>query len=438
MILLADTPLDTALWKISVGGVCAASCALLGCFLILRRLSLMGDAISHGVLPGIAAAVILTGKLSGPLHLLLAVLFGFLTAFLAQTLHSRARVTEDSSLGVVFTSLFAVGVILMTTFLRHVDVDPQCIFFGELDAAVTHRESWLGVEVPEAFPTQMGAFLICLAFVCLVWKELKLATFDPGLASAMGFRPLLLYYLLIVLVSGTTVSAFEAVGSILVVAMLVVPPATALLLTDRLAPLVAWAVGLAVSATALAVWFSSLLGTNTPGMIAVVSGGQFLLVVLFAPRHGVLARAARRLRLSIRVAMEEVLASLYRRAEGAPTSLEQELRTHGIAGWMAGLVFWRLRRGGWIESRADGEYALTPAGQAWAEEVVRSHRLWEAFLDKNFDLPPDHLHAPASRVEHYIGPQLRGEIARELAQPQIDPHGRAIPGEEASTKEARP
>src|SRR5262245_53011631 len=405
MILWAQAVSESykAFWTIAVGGTCAASCAVLGCYLLLKRMSLLGDAISHGILPGIALSVLLTGKISGPFLLAGAMVFGFLTAFLAQTLSAHGRVTEDASLGVVATGLFAVGVIVLTRFLYHVDLDPQCIFFGLLDGVALRTEPWLGLEIPEAFPTQLLALVLSVGFVLLFWKEMKLAAFDAGLAAAMGFRPHLLHYLLIALVAGSTVSAFEAVGSILVLAMLVVPPATALFLTDRLAHMLVWSAGLAFSSAVIAYYLASpeLFASNMAGMMAIVSGGQLLLAALFAPRHGVIARWLRQVRLAVRIAKEEVLASLYRREEGAPTALEADLRAHGISSWVARLAFWRLRRWQLIEATAQGALHLTPAGRLHAEEVVRSHRLWETFLEQNLDLPPDHLHAPASRVEHY-------------------------------------
>lgn len=438
MILLAQaySPEYLAFWTIAIGGTCAAACSLLGCFLLLRRMSLLGDALSHGILPGIALAVMVTGTLTGPVLFLGAMAFGLLTALLAQVLNHQGGVSEDASLGVVFTSLFALGVLLITRFLRHVEVDTHCIFFGLLDGVAFNPTTYFGWEVPEAYPTQALTFLLALGFILLFWKELKLSTFDPALAGAMGFRPGLMHFLLIALVAGTTVSAFAVVGSILVLAMLIVPPATALLLTDRLAPMLAWAAGLAFSAAALAYWLASptMLASTMAGMMAVVSGAQLLLAVLFAPRHGVLARLVRRLRLSLRIAIEEVLASLYRREEGAPTALENEFRSHGLSHWLTRLAFWRLRRARLIRADQDGTYHLTPPGRDRALEVVRAHRLWESFLNRHFDLPPDHLHAPASRVEHFIGPQLRGELARQLDQPATDPHGRVIPpGESPSS-----
>jgi manganese/zinc/iron transport system permease protein len=438
MTLLADAypQLHIAAWTIIVAGVCGVSCALLGAFLLLKRMSLLGDAISHGILPGIALSVLLSGKLYGPFLLAGAVLFGFLTAFLAQALHSYGKVTEDASLGVVFTSLFALGIILITGFLHHVDLDPQCIFYGLLDFVSIRTDDWFGFEIPKVFPTQLVALVLTVAFICLFWKELKIATFDPGLAGAMGYRPNLLHFAVIGLVAGNTVSAFEAVGSILVLAMLIVPPATALFFTDRLAPLLWLSAAFAFSSAVFAFFLASprVLASNMAGMMAVVSGAQFGLALFFAPRHGLLVRYVRQLRLGLRIATDEVLASLYRTEEGAPTALEAELRLHGVSSILTKVAFWQMRRHRLME-RENGSFRLTALGRNRAEEVVRAHRLWEAYLEKNFDLPADHLHEPASRIEHFIGPALSGDLARELDQPATDPHGRTIPREKKQSDE---
>lgn len=428
----ATTEFTKAFWTIAVGGTCSVSCALLGCFLLLRRMSLLGDAISHGILPGIAFSVLLTGSRTGPLLLIGAMAFGFLTAYFAQRLHSDGGVNEDASLGVVFTSLFALGVILITRFLYHVDLDPQCIFFGLLDDAYLRTDEWLGVRIPEVIPTQLAVLLLTVGFLTFFWKELKLAAFDPALAAAMGFRPQLIYFLLIALVAGSTVSAFEAVGSILVLAMLVVPPATALLLTDRLLPMLLWSAGLALSSTVFAYWLAApeRLASNTAGMMAVVSGVQLSLAVLFSPRHGIVAKNVRRFRLTLRIAGEEMLASLYRSEEGATKPLEEELRHHGIAPWIQRLSVRSLRRQGLILPDR-GSYELTAKGREQAREIIRAHRLWESYLEKNFNLPADHLHAPASRMEHYIGPALRIELEEHLGKPEMDPQGRKIPKSDA-------
>lgn len=444
-------------WTIVVGSLGGVACALLGCFLILKRLSMLGDAISHGVLPGIAIAVLLSGHVGGLAMIAGAMVFGILTAVLTEWLTSAGNVSEDASLGVVFTSLFAAGVVIISVALpgRHIDVD--CILYGdftqvplrtftfrELDArteletpavganlvvAEDEETTWRDWEIPRAVPPMLASLALTIGFIAVFWKELKVSAFDAALATAMGFSAALLHYLFVALVAACSVTTFEAMGSILVLAMLVVPPATAHLLTDRLSAMLLWASGLAVGAAFFGYVLASewVFNTNVGGMIATVAGAQFALAVVLAPRHGIVARFARHWRLALRIAGEEILGSLYRNEEagrlGAPVSLHE----HGLSPWSIYLAFARLQRRDWIERLPDGGWRLTALGRQQAESVVRSHRLWETFLGQNFELPLDHLHAPAARMEHFIGPQLQSELAAQLQEPHVDPHGKQIP-----------
>ena len=419
-----------AFWTIAVGAIGGIACALLGCFLILKRLSMLGDAVSHGVLPGIAIAVLVTGELGGIAMIVGAMAFGVLTAFLTETLTSVGKVTEDASLGVVFTSLFALGVVIISVFMpgQHLDVD--CVLFGKFETVALLTYPWFGVEVPRAVPSMLVSLALTVAFIGLLWKELKLAAFDEALATAMGFPAPLLHYLFVALVAACTVTAFESMGSILVLAMLIVPPATAHLLTDRLARMLLWAAALAVSAAVLGYLLASrwVFACNVGGMIATVAGGQFVLAVLCAPRHGIVPRFVRQWRLALRIAGEEILGSLYRGEEAGRAPAAVELKEHGLSPWLVRLAYWQLRRRSWIEHIAADLWRLTDLGRQQAESIVRSHRLWEAFLGENFDLPLDHLHAPAARMEHFIGPELQTELAAQLHEPHVDPHGKHIPG----------
>ena len=416
-------------WTITVGALGGVACALLGCFLILKRLSLLGDAVSHGVLPGIAVAVLLTGQIGGPGMIVGAMVFGVLTAFLTETLTTSGKVTEDASLGVVFTSLFAVGVILISVFLRGHHIDLDCVLLGKFEMVALNTFDWRGWEIPRAVPNMLASLGLTLAFIVFLWKELKLAAFDGALASAMGYPAVLLHYLLVSLVAACSVTAFEAMGSVLVLAMLIVPPATAHLLTDRLATMLLWAAGLAVSAAIFGYLLASrwVLACNVGGMIASIAGAQFMLALLLAPRHGLVARLLRHWRLALRIAGEEILGSLYRGEEAGRAPAPVALQEHALPAWLVRLAFHRLCRRGWIEPLKDGLWRLTALGRRQAESLVRSHRLWEAFLGQNFELPLDHLHAPAARIEHFIGPELQTELAAQLQEPHVDPHGKQIP-----------
>jgi manganese/zinc/iron transport system permease protein len=425
----ADLFTPEGAWILLTAAATSAACALVGSFLVLRRMSLMGDAIAHAVLPGLAVAFILSKSFSlGPL-ILGAVAAALLTTFLTQTLHEYAGVPSDASMGVVFTSLFAVGVVLIKRGIQGVHFDVKCVYEGTIEWTPWFRWDMFGYELPRAFVVAAGVFLFNLAVIALLWKEFKVSSFDPALATTMGFPATAMHYLLMFLVALTSVASFEAVGSILVVAMLIVPPATAHLLADRLGPMIALSVGLAVIAAILGYVLGVLLDNNIAAMMTVSAAALYGLAVFASPRYGIVSTLVRNLQMSLRVVREDLLAMLYRVEELgsgrrlAPAEAQTALGGGMLARWgLAGLV-----RDGRV-SRTGDQLALTPAGRDAARQLVRSHRLWESYLVKFLGLPLDHVHEPAHRVEHYITPELQEMLESKVESTGLDPHGRRIPG----------
>jgi manganese/zinc/iron transport system permease protein len=353
-----------------------------------------------------------------------AAVLGVLTAVLTQSIHAFAKVPEDASMGVVFTSLFAVGVILISRVAPQVDLDPGCVLYGSIELAPSDTVAVLGgFEVPRALQTLGPALVLSVVFIALLWKELKIVSFDPALAAAMGLPVTLIHYLLMAMVAGATVAAFEAVGSILVIAMLIVPGATAHLLTDRLAWMMVWSSVVAILSAIVGYLAAVQFDTNVAGMMSVAAGVFFALAVLFAPRHGVLSRLFRRIRLAVRIAAQDALAALYRAEEGRTAST---LHRRTASSWINRLAHFQLRRAGDVEQAADG-WRLTASGRAQARDLIRTHRLWEAFMSAELNLPADHVHDAADRIEHYTDPALSALLAAELEQPRFDPQGRPIP-----------
>jgi manganese/zinc/iron transport system permease protein len=420
-----------ALWTIAVAAVANLACALLGCYLLLRRMSLLGDALSHAVLPGVVIGFLISGSTSSPWILVTAVAVGLLATFLIQLLHGFAQVAEDASLGVVFTSFFALGVVMLVKVGGRVDLDVDCVLYGLLEYVSVDTQSLFGYEVPRALLTLTGVLAATLLFIGVLWKELKLVSFDPRLATSMGISATLVHYLLMVMVALAIVAGFYAVGSVLVIAMLIVPAATGHLLSDRLASMMAWASAVAVSSAVFGYWGDLRFETGMAPMMALVAGAEFSAALCFAPRHGLVSRMLHRLGLTLRIVTEDVIAMLYRIDEADESEAGASWRRCVAAGGGGGLarlavpwLWWR----GEVRRLPDGGWRLTAAGRQEAESLIRSHRLWEAYLGENFELPLDHLHESAERVEHFIGPALREELASELHQPGRDPHGKAIPG----------
>lgn len=284
-------------WIVIVAALAAIACALLGNFLLLRRLSMMGDAISHAVLPGIALAFIWTGSRASLVMFIGAAVVGVITALFSQWLHSLGKVDQGAAMGVVFTTLFAIGLLLMVRGADKVDLDPGCVLYGALEFTPLHTLTCWGMEVPRAAVIIGAVLLLNLSFVLLFFKELRLSAFDPALATTLGFSANLMHYLLMALVAITTVAVFEAVGSILVIAMLIVPPAVAYLLTQRLSLMILLSVIVAGVAAVfghmLALYLPAVFhagSINSAGMMAVAAGLLLLLAVLFSPQQGIIRK----------------------------------------------------------------------------------------------------------------------------------------------------
>jgi ABC-type Mn2+/Zn2+ transport system permease subunit len=413
---------------ILVGALTNLACALVGCYLVLRRMSLMGDAISHAVLPGLVLAFVFSGSMNILPLFLGAVAVGLLTTFLTQALHQYGRVPTDASMGVVFTSLFALGVVLLKRYITGVHFDVACVYEGSLSQAALDTFQFAGWELPRQLRTVLPVVLANLAIILLLWKELKVSSFDPPFATLMSFSATLLHYLLMAMVAVTTVASFEAVGSILVVSMLIVPAATAQLLCDRLSRMVIVACVFAILSAVLGYWLAVRWNAAPAGAMAVVAGAMYALAVLFAPQYGIISTLVRNLQTTLRILREDLLLMLYRVEEidAKKRLLPGEAVAAVGGGLLARWALAMLRHRGRIELR-DGRLNMTDDGRWRAARLVRGHRLWEAYLVKHLGLPLDHVHAPADRFEHYINQPLRDELQKELEDAQQDPHGREIP-----------
>ena len=284
-----------AFWIILTGTLVATSCGLLGNYLILRKMAMMGDAISHAVLPGIVLAFLLTGTRDTLAMLLGAGLLGVLTTIIIEFLHKKGRLQADASIGVTFTSLFAIGIILISAFAGQVDLDQDCVLYGEIayvpiDLWITDGGTILG---PRAVYISGAVLVVVLGLIFLGYKELYLTTFDPGYASVVGISLGLWQALLMGAVSMTTVASFESVGAILVVAFLIAPPATAYLLTTRFKTMLWLTVGIALLTSAGGYYLAVAINGSIAGAMASVSGILFALAFFFGPEGGWLAKKRR-------------------------------------------------------------------------------------------------------------------------------------------------
>jgi manganese/zinc/iron transport system permease protein len=425
---------------LAAGTIAAMACAIVGCFLVLRRMSLMGDAISHAVLPGIVGAFLLAGSLQAMPVFIGCAAVGVITALLSDLIHRRGRVESGAAMGVVFTILFASGVIMLEAAGgRNVHLDAECVLYGHMEGVIWPDAPRSPADLFTAaawasFPHQVTTLAITLlaniVFIAIFFKELRIVSFDPGLAAAQGIPPALMHYLLMTFVAITTVAAFEAVGSILVVAMFIVPALTAHLLTDRLWLMLVLSAAAAFAASIAGYAASAAWSVNAAGMIGVALGALLVITGLLSPRHGWISRGARRMGLSVSILREDMLGLLHRLGEssagGRRALAGAELRAAVGGGPLAAAALWRLRQRGEAVIRR-GIVELTPLGGARAASLVRTHRLWESYLVRHLGLHPAHVHGTAMRLEHVTGSDLQEHLAERAGGATTDPHGRLIP-----------
>lgn len=282
------------MWTIVVASLCGAMCAALGVWLVLQRQSMVGDALSHSVLPGLALVFIWFGTRATVPMLAGALVAGLVTVALTRLIAHLSGVREDGALGVVFTLLFAVGVLLITRYAAQVDLDPGCVLYGLVEFVGLDTFALGGWEVPRVLASVAPSTALVGVFLLAFRRELALMAFDPALAGSLGKRPGVLNAALMALVAVATVASFEAVGSIIVIAMLVGPAATAQLVTRRLGPMFAVAIGLAVLACVLGYLLAARWNTSVAGMIAVVIGLEYASCALLLKSSEWLRRKSQR------------------------------------------------------------------------------------------------------------------------------------------------
>lgn len=260
----------------------SSSCSILGSFLVLKNMSMISDAISHTVLLGIVLMFFAVHDLNSPLLIVGAGLTGVLTVYLIELLNSTKLLKEDSSIGVVFPFLFSIAVILISKYASNVHLDTDAVLLGELAFAPLNRMKIMGISMPRGLFTSGLVFIINLIFVTVFFKELKISTFDKALAKTLGMRPVLIHYLLISLISTTSVSSFEAVGSILVIAFMIGPVITGYLLTKSLKGMIIVSMAVGALASVVGFYVAKIFDISIAGTIAVVIGLIFAVVLLFS------------------------------------------------------------------------------------------------------------------------------------------------------------
>jgi manganese/zinc/iron transport system permease protein len=357
-----------------IAAVVAVACALPGVFLVLRRTAMMSDAISHTVLLGIVLTFFVIRTLESPLLILGAAAMGVFTVWLVELITSTRLVKQDASIGIVFPALFSLAVILISRYASGVHLDNDAVLLGELAFAPFDRFQMFGLDLPHAFVAMSGILVIQLLFFGFFYKELKLSTFDAGLAASLGFSPVLLHYGLMTLVSVTAVGAFDAVGSILVVALMIAPASAAYLLTDRLKIMLVLSALIGLVSAISGYWLARALDANIAGSMATMTGAVFLLVFLFAPQRGMIAVAQRRARQKWEFAQTALAIHLLNHEHG-PDALEESRVEHLMEHmrWPQDFAAQVIRKAviGDLIVRRKGDLQLTNYGRETARRALR-------------------------------------------------------------------
>jgi manganese/zinc/iron transport system permease protein len=279
-------------WVVLMGFLVATACGLIGNYLILRRMALVGDAISHSILPGLVIGFLLVKSRGTAPMFLGALAAGIVTTVVIEVIHKKSRVKQDAAIGITFTSLFAIGVILISLYASKVDLDQECVLYGEIGNVWMDTPFQLGsVVLGPTSVVRMGAVtLLTLGLIVLFYKELLVSSFDAGLATSLGINATVVHYGLMALLSVVVVSAFESVGAILVIAMLILPGATASLLSQRLPTILALTVLHGGLSSLLGIHLALWLNCSIAGAMVVMGAFLFCLAWIFSPTQGLLRR----------------------------------------------------------------------------------------------------------------------------------------------------
>ena len=299
-----------------IASLVAIACAIPGTFLVLRKMAMISDAISHSILPGLVVGFFITQNLNSPLLILLAAFTGVITVILVERIQETGLVKEDTAIGLVFPALFSIGVIMIAKNANDIHLDVDAVLLGELAFAPFDRLSIGGTDVGPKSLWIIGSILLTtIALLIAFFKELKVSTFDPGLSASLGFSPVIIHYGLMTMASITTVGAFDAVGAILVVALMIAPAACAYLLTTDLKKMLGLSIIFGVFGAISGYWVAHWLDASIAGSIATMLGVAFLLIYLFAPNNGLIAVMYREKRQRIEVSLLTFLLHLKNHSE---------------------------------------------------------------------------------------------------------------------------
>lgn len=391
------------------------TCGLLGSFIVLRNMALIGDALAHAILPGVVVAFSIVG-MSTVGFFIGSVAAGLLTAIVITWIQGNVNTKNDAAIGIVFTTMFAIGVIGISSVNRMpgVHLDLNDFLFG----------TTLGINNEDIY-ILIGIGIYVMISVLVFYRYLFVSTFQPVIAETMGISVRMVHYFLMLMLSFVIVASLKAVGVILVVAMLITPASTALLLSDKLhrVLIISSLIGLISAVSGM---FLSIQYDTTPGpMMAVMAAIFYTIAVFFSPKKGLVFKSIRNRKLRNKIHLEDTLKQAFRlQQKGSLTfkNLQEQL------GYNTNLLKKNLNK----MARKNivlltPDLALTTSGQAQANKLVRAHRLWETYLVNEMGLSSEQIHEDAEKYEHLLTEDMLDEVDAKLGYPKEDPHGSPIP-----------
>lgn len=408
---------ETYFQKALIGGsIVAVVAAVVGCLVVLRRMAFLGDALSHAMIAGVAGGYLVMKVLFGyeahaPGMLLGSLIAAVATVALISFVSRISRVKEDTAIGIMYTGIFALGVVAVSIFRHYIHIDLMHFIMGDI-LGVADTDLWVSAFVAATV----------LTILILFFRHFQLATFDPVMAASIGLPVVLIDYLLTTCVSLVVVSAVSMVGVILVVGLLITPAATAYLLSDRLDKMMGlsalFGVTSVIGGLYLCVWLDSAGG----GAIMLFCTFQFLVVLTVAPKYGLLSRWIRLRNLVPQQVVEDVLTTVLR--HDRPVSKDAIQKYVENSKNFDNVLKKMVQDGLLLEQGQD--FALTQKGDKEAKAVLRAHRLWETYLE-SIGTPKKEVHATAHQLEHLDQTATLSYLDKKLGSPMTDPHGKVIP-----------
>ncbi len=399
-------------------------CGILGCFIVLRNMALIGDALSHAILPGIVISFILFGY-STIGFFAGSVVAGLLTAIGITWIQQHVHTKNDAAIGIVFTAMFSLGVIGISWISKEqgVHLDLKDFLFGNV----------LGVSNEDLYLT-LGITIYVIASVIIFYRYLFISTFQPVIAQTMGISIKLIHYFIMLLLSFAVVASLRTVGVILVVAMLITPASTALLLTDRLKRVIFLAAFVGLLSAIIGLLLAIVLNTTPGPAMAVVATIIYLLAAMFSPKKGLIFRFFRKRRLQRKIRLEDVLKQSLRLHQKDRLSISKLLERLEMDRPKL-LQYLKILASQDLMTISGEQIAMTTKGREEANRLVRAHRLWETFLVDQIGLSEEQIHEEAEKYEHLLTDEILDEVDRQLGFPKTDPHGSPIPAKTGTITE---